>query len=80
MHALTILHSCLAPLLTQIHRRRLDTLLAAVVASVGGPRLTLTDIGWRFAGPGRLRHTIKRADRLLGNTRLQGEARSVYAA
>ena len=80
MHALTILHHFLTPLLTHIHRRRLETLLEAVVASVGGPRLTLTDIGRRFAGPGRLRHKIKRADRLLGNTRLQGEARSVYAA
>lgn len=51
-----------------------------MAASVCGPRLTLTDIGRRFAGPARLRHKIKRADRLLGNTRLHGEARSVYAA
>ena len=80
MHALKILHHCLAPLLTHIHRRRLATLLEAVAASVSGPRLTLTDIGRRFAGPARLRHKIKRADRLLGNTRLQGEARAVYAA
>ena len=27
-----------------------------------------------------LRHKIKRADRLLGNRRLQGDARSIYAA
>jgi hypothetical protein len=80
VHALKILHHCLAPLLTHIHRRRLETLLEAVAASVGGPRLTLTDIGRRLAGSARLRHKIKRADRLLGNTRLQGEARSVYAA
>ena len=80
MHALKILHHCLAPLLTHIHRRRLATLLEAVAASVSGPRLTLTDIGRRFAGSARLRHKIKRADRLLGNTRLQGEARAVYAA
>lgn len=55
-------------------------LLEAVVASVGGPRLTPTDIGRRFAGSARRRPTIQRADRLLGNPRLQGEARSVYAA
>jgi hypothetical protein len=80
MHALTILHRCLAPLLTQIHRRRLDTLLAAVAACVSGPALSLTDIGRRFDGPTPLRYKIKRADRLLGNRRLQSEARSVYAA
>lgn len=80
MHALRILHHCLTPLLTHIHRRRLETLLEAVAASISGPRLTLTDIGRRFTGAARLRHKIKRADRLLGNTRLQGEARSVYAA
>lgn len=80
MHALKMLHQCLSPLLTHIHRRRLETLLEAVAASIRGPRLTLTDIGRRLAGTARLRHKIKRADRLLGNTRLQGEARSVYGA
>jgi hypothetical protein len=80
VHVLKILHLCLVPLLTHIHRRRLETLLEAVAASVCGPRLTLTDLGRRFTGTTRLRHKIKRADRLLGNTRLQGEARSVYGA
>lgn len=75
-----MLHQCLTPLLTHVHRRRLETLLEAVAASIRGPRLTLTDIGRRFTGQVRLRHKIKRADRLLGNARLQGEARSVYAA
>ena len=78
MHALRILHLCLTPLLTHIHRRRLETVLEAVAASLRGPRLTLTDLGRRFVGTGRLRYKIKRADRLLGNTRWQGEARSVY--
>lgn len=80
MHALKILHHTLVPLLTHIHRRRLETLLEAVAASLRGPRLTLTDLGRRFAGTGQLRYKIKRADRLLGNTRLQGEARSFYGA
>jgi hypothetical protein len=46
MHALTILHRCLGPLLTGIHARRLATLLEAVPATVCGPRLTLTNIDW----------------------------------
>ena len=67
MHAAAILHRCLGPLLQHIHRRRLGTLLAAVVSCVGGPRLSLTDVGRRFGGTARLRHKIQRADRLLGN-------------
>lgn len=80
MHALTILHRCVAPLLGDIHRRRLAVLLEAVAAAVSGPRLTLTEIGRRFGGGSPLRHRIKRADRLLGNAHLQGEARGIYTA
>lgn len=80
MHALTILHQCLGPLLTVVHRRRRETLFAAVAACVGGPRLTLTDIGRRFESKTSLRQGIKRADRLLGNGQLQGERWRFYAA
>ncbi len=47
---------------------------------VSGPALSLADMGRRFAGPARLRHKIKRSHRLLGNRRLQGQARPIYAA
>jgi len=80
MHAITILQRCLTPLLANMHARRLATLLEAVASCVSGPALSLTDIGRRFTGSALLRHKIKRADRLLGNRRLQSEARSVYAA
>lgn len=79
MHALTILHRCLGPLLSGIHARRLATLFEAVAATVCGPRLTLTDIGRRFGGEASLRNRIKRSDRLLGNRHLQGQARTIYA-
>ncbi len=80
MQAVAILHQCLDALLTCVHRRRRETLFAAVAACVSGPRLTLTDIGRRFQSKTSLRHGIKRADRLLGNTKLQGETRTFYAA
>ncbi|NEV65148.1 IS4 family transposase, partial [Thiorhodococcus minor] len=80
MHALTILQCCVAPLLAGIHRRRLSVLLEAVAATVSGPRLTLTEIGRRFAGGSNLRHRIKRADRLLGNVQLQHDAKHIYKA
>jgi len=60
--------------------RRLEMLFAAVAASVSGPRLTLTDIGRRFESTTRLRHSIKRADRLLANVKLQHEKTTYYAA
>ncbi|MCU0613198.1 MAG: hypothetical protein MUE60_15605 [Candidatus Eisenbacteria bacterium] len=80
MHALTILQRHLAPLLAGIHARRLATLLDAGAATVCGPRLTLTDVGRRFGGEATPRKGIKRADRLLGNKQLQGQARIIYRA
>jgi hypothetical protein len=50
MHALPILHRCLSPLLSHIHARRLVTLFEAVIGSVCGPALSLTDLGRRFKG------------------------------
>jgi len=75
-----ILHRCLDPLLSIVHRRRRQTLFEAVASCVRGPRLTLTDIGRRFARGDSLRHGIKRSDRLLGNAKLQLDAVSFYAA
>jgi hypothetical protein len=63
VHAGTILHRCLDPLLQSIHRARLATLFAAVAACVSGPALSLTDVGRRFGGAVGLRHKVKRADR-----------------
>ncbi len=80
MHALTILHRCVAPLLAGIHRRRLPVLLEAVAATVSGPRPTLTEIGRRFGGGSELRHRIKRAERLLGNRHLQHDSRTIDGA
>jgi len=80
MHALSILQRCVAPLLIDIHRRRMAVLLGGVAATVSGPRLTLTEIGGRFGGGSALRHRIKRADRLLGNVVVQRDAKRIFAA
>ncbi len=80
MHVGTILHHCLEPLLQSIHCRRLATLLDAAASCLSGPRLSLTELGRRFAGGAQLRHKIKRSDRLLGNRHLHQEAGSIYAA
>lgn len=78
MHALRILHRCIAPQLEGIHRRRLGVLFEAVASTASGPRLTLTEIGRRFGGGADLRHRIKRADRLLGNRHLQRDSGRIY--
>jgi hypothetical protein len=75
--AAMILHRGLAPLLQHLHSRGLAGLLAAGVACVSGPRLTLTDGARRREGSARWRPRIKRADRRLGNHHWQGEARSI---
>ncbi|MEA3640973.1 MAG: hypothetical protein VBE63_13655 [Lamprobacter sp.] len=80
MHALTILRRCIARLLTDIHRRRLEVLFEAVVSTVSRPRLTLTEIGRGFGGAADLRHRIKRADRLLGNRHLQRDSHRIDSA
>ena len=80
MHAIAILRQCLNPMLTHIHARRLATLFEAVASCIAGPRLTLTDVGRRFGGNASLRHKIKRADRLLGNTHLHRDAGAIYTA
>ncbi len=51
MHALTILHRCVGPLLVGIHRRRLAVLFDAVAATVSGSRLTLTEYSDRIRTP-----------------------------
>jgi hypothetical protein len=77
VHAGTILHRCLGPLLQSVHGTRLATLVAAVAACVSGPVLSLTDLGRRIGGTTALRHKIKRADRQLGHRHLHREAWSI---
>ena len=64
-----------------IHGARLLALVAAVESVVRGGRLTLTGIGRSYA-PGRTtpKHSIKRADRLVGNQRLWSERMTILRA
>jgi hypothetical protein len=80
MHVTQVLHHWLAPLLSCIHAKRLESLLDAVAACIAGLGLSLTTVGRRLSGTTSLKHKIKRADRLLGNRRLYAERSSVYKA
>jgi len=79
MHALTILHRCLGPLLTGIHARRLATLLEAVAATVCGPRLTLTTSAGASAG-GKPTQPDQALGPAAGQPSPTGQARTIYAA
>lgn len=63
-----------------IHAARLSALTAAVAAVVHGGRLTLTDIGRSYSNGTAAKHSIKRADRLVGNHHLWVESDLVRRA
>jgi Transposase DDE domain len=80
MHALVIVQQLLRTRCPHIHAVRLTVILAAVAAAVRGRRLTLSELGRTLPGPARVKHNIKRIDRLLGNRHLAAERPRLYAA
>jgi len=79
MHAKTVLQTCLAPALEQIHARRAHALLGAVTALIMGRRLVLMDLARSWPGAERVRAPLKCLDRLLSNRALHLERRLFYA-
>jgi Transposase DDE domain len=80
MHALVIVQQFLRTRCPHIHAVRLTVILAAVGAAVRGRRLTLTELGRSLPGTARVKHNIKRIDRLLGNRHLAAERIDLYRA
>ena len=79
MHAKTVLQTCLAPVLIQIHARRARAVLGAVTALLMGRRLVLMDLARSWPGAERVRAPLKCLDRLLSNPALHLERRLFYA-
>lgn len=80
MHALVIVQQLLRIRCPHIHAVRLTVILSAVGAAVRGRRLTLTELGRSLPGCARVKHNIKRIDRLLGNRHLAAERVDLYRA
>lgn len=80
MRAEQILRRVLGGLASEVHKARLNGLTAAVLALIGGGELALTQLGRAMAQRCKVKHGIKRADRLLGNTALFAELDVIYAA
>lgn len=80
MQATRYLFRRLATACQSIHARRLGTLLLAVESLARGRRLTLTGLGRSLKSKAKVKHSIKRMDRLLGNEKLFAESQLVYEA
>jgi len=78
MHALVIVQQLLRSCCPRIHAVRLKVMLSAVAAAVRGRRLVLTELGRALLNAARVKHNIKRIDRLLGNRHLAVERVEVY--
>ena len=80
MHAVRILQQRLRAQCPRVHLKRLGALLVCVVAALRGQRLTLTELGRALPSQARVKHSIKRVDRLLGNRQLAVERFDIYQA
>lgn len=80
MHALNIVQELIRSCCPTVHAARRAAILAAVVAAVRGQRLTLSELGRSICSAARIKHSIKRIDRLLGNRHLATERFSLYQA
>lgn len=78
MHALKVLHKKLKKACPTIHQKRLTILILAAQALLVGQRLSLTQLGRWLRSKARVKHNIKRIDRLLGNAHLHQERCAIY--
>jgi len=78
MRDVHILQELLAQHCPEIHKKRLNSLMAATSALLEGDTLSLTGLGRHIAGKTATKHSIKRIDRLLGNAGLHRERLALY--
>lgn len=64
--------------LANFNKARTKSLLTCSDALIKGDRLTLTDLGRNLSGKAKVKHKIKRVDRLLQNPKLHNELISIY--
>lgn len=81
MHAaMGILRKSLSKTFKVMHQARVRVLLEAVGAFILGRRLVLMDIARSWPNAERVRASLKKLDRLLGNQHLHAEKQVIYAA
>jgi hypothetical protein len=80
MRAPEVLQKCLASAFESMHALRRQSLLLSVAALIAGRHLVLIDLARHWPGARRVKASLKRLDRLLGNDRLHAERERFYAA
>ena len=78
MHTLPMVQKFLSSALPDVHQRRLDSLITAVDAVLQGAQVAITSMGRGSSGQTRIKHRVKRMDRLIGNSILGRERDRFY--
>lgn len=73
MHTLPVLQKFFRHALPAVHARRRQALTEAVDAVAQGSRVAITALGRSLPGPIRIKHRVKRMDRLVGNRLLYAQ-------
>lgn len=80
MQASQLFHTLFEHSLTDIHKTRLKSLEASVESLMSGAMLTVSSLGRTMKGHVKVKHKIKRVDRLLNNRHLYHEKIIYYKA
>lgn len=80
MHATRLLHDLVRSQCPEIHLKRLQALMAAVTTLLNVRRLSVTALGRALRSRAKVKHNIKRIDRLVSNCHLLLECTGIYRA
>jgi Transposase DDE domain len=80
MHTRTVLQKLLHYSFPTVHRKRLTAVQIAVDSINDGAAVSITTMGRHLASGVRIKHRIKRMDRLVGNSRLYAQRKLFYRA
>jgi len=78
MHATKVCHKVMDEALNWMHELRRNSVKANIIAAISERRSTVTGLGRAIESDAKEKHCIKRADRLLSNSNLYAEHRTVY--
>ncbi|MGH9624773.1 MAG: IS4 family transposase [Bryobacteraceae bacterium] len=67
MHTLSVLHKFFRSTFPEVHATRLEALTVAVDAVAQGASVSITAMGRSLSNPVRIKHRVKRMNRLVGN-------------
>ncbi len=80
MQAASFLHKFVSPALSIIHKTRREALIDSTDSLLNHGQLALTALGRHMRGAAKVKHKIKRVDRLLSNEHLYEEQFNIYRA